>query len=302
MLVALPAPLPAQPAPTLRFTAWNLRNYRHSPPASGQPGAAKPAAERRAIVSILLQIRPDILGVCEMGSAADLALLQQALHDAGLPLPHSELVAANDPDRHLALLSRFPLSARQPVTQLRYLLDDRQFPVQRGFLDATVAVTPTYSLRLVGAHLKSPRDVPEADQALMRRNEAHLLRQHLDGILASAPATNLLVYGDFNDSRDQPPLRALKGLRGTPGFLTDIPAADPSGERWTYYFPQADAYSRIDFLLASAPLLPEVPQDQAFLYSGKDWFQASDHRPVTALIQAEDTARRPRSASPPAPP
>lgn len=292
------APPPAAAADPIRFTTWNLRNYRHSPPASGQPGAPKPAPERQAIVSILRHIRPDILGLCEMGSAADLALLQQALQAAGLPLPHAELVAASDPDRHLALLSRFPLSARQPVTHLRYLLDNREFPVQRGFLDATVAVSPTYSLRLVGAHLKSRRDVPEADQDLMRRNEAHLLRQHLDGILASSPSANLLVYGDFNDARDQPSFKAIKGLRGTPGALTEIAAADPSGHRWTYYFPQADEYSRIDFVLASAPLLPEMQPDQSFLYGGQDWLQASDHRPVTAVILPQDAPRRPRPPQP----
>jgi len=27
------------------------------------------------------------------------------------------------------------------------------------------------------------REIPEADQSLMRRNEAHLLRKHIDSIL-----------------------------------------------------------------------------------------------------------------------
>jgi endonuclease/exonuclease/phosphatase family metal-dependent hydrolase len=201
-------------------------------------------------------------------------------------------VTGDDPVRHLALLSRFPIIARQPVTTLRYLLDDNEFPVQRGFLDVVVSVTPNYSLRLVGAHLKSRRDVPEADQALMRRNEAHLLRQHVDGLLAAAPGTNLLVYGDFNDTRDQPGVKAIKGLRGSLAALTEIAAEDDSGERWTYYYPEADEYSRIDFLLASPALLPEVREPQSFLYSGKDWSKASDHRPVTTVIRADDQAGR----------
>ncbi len=285
-------PLP----PEIRVTSWNLKNYLYTnrPAQEGSSTRPKPAREQQAVVSILLRIRPDILGVCEMGTEQDLAQLQEALKAGGLDLPHREHVQGNDPDRHLALLSRYPITTRQPVTGLRYLLDNNEFPVQRGFLDVTVAVAPAYTLRLVGTHLKSRRDVPEADQALMRRNEAHLLRQHLDGVLAAAPETNLLVYGDFNDTRDQPGVKAVKGLRGSGAALTEIAAKDDSGERWTYYYPEADEYSRIDFLLASPALLPEVREAQSFLYSGKDWLQASDHRPVTAVIQPDDLAKKPR--------
>ncbi len=282
--------------PLIRFTAWNLKNYLHTvtPPRPDSSERPKSVREQRVITSILLKVKPDILGVCEMGSAEDLAHLQSDLKTAGLDLPYAEHVLGDDPDRHVALLSRFPISSRQPVTQLRYLLDENEFPVQRGFLDVTVAVTPDYALRLVGVHLKSRRDTPEADQALMRRNEAHLLRQHLDGILTAHPQTNLLVYGDFNDTRDQPGVKAIKGMSGSAAALTEIAAEDDSGERWTFYYPEADEYSRLDFLLASAPLLPEVRAPQSFLYSGKDWIKASDHRPITTVIHADDHASRPK--------
>lgn len=297
---AVPAPVPpaAPEAKTeIRFTAWNLRNYLYTttPPPEGSSDRTKPVREQETILSILLELRPDILGVCEMGSPADLAHLQEKLKTAGLDLPHAEHVQGDDPVRHVALLSRFPITYRQPVTDQRYLLDNNEFPVQRGFLDVTVTVNPDYQLRLVGTHLKSRRDVPEADQALMRRNEAHLLRQHLDAILTAAPLTNLLVYGDFNDTRDQPGVKAVKGLRGSTAALTEISAADASGERWTYYYPEADEYSRLDFLLASPALLPEVREPQSFLYSGKNWLQASDHRPVTTVIHPDDALKKPRS-------
>lgn len=301
----IPPSSPA-PVPEIRFTAWNLKNYLHTvvPPGLGSSERPKPVREQRAITSILLKVKPDILGVCEMGSAEDLTHLQADLKSAGLDLPFMEHVQGDDPDRHVALLSRFPITSRQPVTQLRYQLDDNEFPVQRGFLDVTVAVTPEYALRLVGTHLKSRRDTPEADQALMRRNEAHLLRQHVDGILTADPQTNLLVYGDFNDTRDQPGVKAIKGMSGSAAALTEIAAEDDSGERWTFYYPEADEYSRLDFLLASAALLPEVRGPQSFLYSGKDWIKASDHRPVTTVIHADDHASRPKpkKSAKPAPP
>lgn len=229
-----------------------------------------------------------------MGSAADLEALQARLRDAGLDLPHSEYVRAADTSRHLALLSRFPIVARNPAAGRTYLLDDDLLPVQRGFLDVSVEIAEKYTLRLVGAHLKSRREVPEADQALMRRNEAHLLRQWVDAALAREPQVNLLVYGDFNDTRDQPSVRAVKGVRGAAGYLAEIPAADDAGERWTHYYPEADEYSRIDFALASKGLLPEVEEAACFLYGGRDWSAASDHRPVTVVIRASD-APRPRA-------
>ncbi len=281
----------------IRFTFWNLRNYLYTASPAPEAGSnrPKPGREQQAVTTILLEIRPDILGVCEMGSPAELAQLQAALKAGGLDLPHAEHVQGDDPVRHLALLSRFPIVARQPVTGLHYLLDQNEFPVQRGFLDVTVAVNPDYQIRLVGAHLKSRRDVPEGDQALMRRNEAHLLRRHLDGILTAAPDTNLLVYGDLNDTRDQPGVKALKGLRGSTAALTEIVPRDESGERWTYYYPEADEYSRIDFVLASRALLPEMREARSFLYSGKDWATASDHRAVTAVFHPDDKVSRPRT-------
>lgn len=282
----------------IRFTAWNLKNYLHvaAPPPPGSSEKSKSPREMAAVVALLRRLHPDILGVCEMGSAADLAVLQADLKKAGLDLPQAEWVEGADPSRHLALLTRFPIVSRQPVTDLRYVLDDSQFPVQRGFLDVTLRVNSDYALRLVGTHLKSRLDVPEADQELMRRNEAHLLRQHIDSVLVAEPEANLLVYGDFNDSRDQPSVKAIKGMRGAAAALSEIPAEDDSGERWTFYYPTADEYSRIDFLLASSGLMPEVRKGQAFLPGGSDWSRASDHRPLTLDLTADDAAT-PRARS-----
>ncbi len=292
----------ADEPPAVTFAAWNLRNYLHtvSAPVVRVPRDTKPKPpeEVAAVTEILLKLRPDILGVCEMGTREDLAALQQRLKDAGLDLPHSEWVQAADTDRHLALLSRFPVVARQPQTRLSYVLDETKLPVQRGFLDVTLQISADYQLRCIGAHLKSRRDVPEASEALMRRNEAHLLRQYADSILTAAPETNLLVYGDFNDTRDQPPVRAVAGARGADTHLTAIAAMDDSAQRWTYYFSDADTYSRIDFLLASKGLNPELDDKLCRIYSGPDWFSASDHRAITAIIKPGE--KKPKSRKPPA--
>ncbi len=286
----------ADEPPPVTFAAWNLRNYLHTvnAPATRAPRDTKPkpAEEIGSVTAILIALRPDILGVCEMGGRDDLAALQQRLKDAGLDLPHSEWIEAADTNRHLALLSRYPIVARQPQTRLSYLLDESKLPVQRGFLDVTLQVTTDYQLRCIGTHLKSRRDVPEASETLMRRNEAHLLRQYVDGLLTAAPETNLLVYGDFNDTRDQPPVRAVPGARSSETYLTPVAPADDAGERWTYFFADNDTYSRIDFLFASKGLNPELDDKQCRIYSGPDWLKASDHRALTAIIKPLDKGRR----------
>ena len=76
-------------------------------------------------------------------------------------------------------------------------LGTQTHPFQRGILDATLQVTPDYQLRLIGIHLKSRREVEEGDQAVMRRHEAVLLREHVEAILEAAPHTNLLRLRRF---------------------------------------------------------------------------------------------------------
>lgn len=301
-LVRAPAADESPPPAPVTFVAWNLRNYLHTvaPPATATPRDTKPKPleEVAAVTRILTSLRPDILGVCEIGGRQDLSALQRRLMDAGLELPHSELVQAADPGRHLGLLSRYPIIARQSQSALHYLLDETKLPVQRGFLDVTVQVTASWQLRCVGAHLKSRRDVPEAGEALMRRNEAHLLRQYADALLTADPDTNLLVYGDFNDTRDEPAVRAITGTRGSDNYLTAITPADAAGQRWTYYYPESDTYSRIDFLLASKGLNPEIDEEKSTIYSGSDWFSASDHRAITVVMHPKGRAKKSRRAVP----
>jgi endonuclease/exonuclease/phosphatase family metal-dependent hydrolase len=265
---------------------YNVRNYVDAKPAGeGRKYGTreKPQAEVEALVRIIREIHPDILGVCEMGSPERFEDFKQRLAVAGLGYTDFEFVRAADADRHLALLSRFPIVARQSVPDVGFELAGKVEKVRRGFLDVTVAVTPEYRLRLVGVHLKSKLPVPDGE-AILRRHEAQELRKHLAAILAAEPRVNLLCYGDFNDTRDQPMYAEICGVRGTPGYMTDLGAEDSLGDRWTHYWKTADLYSRIDYLFASPGLLREVVKEKAAVYRGPDWEVASDHRAVYASI------------------
>jgi len=294
-LLLAPGPARAQqvkatPSP-VTFVAYNLKNYlKMDRRVRGEKleDAPKPENEIAALVGIIAATRPDILGVSEIGTREEVADLQNRLKTEGINLPHTEWVQAADHTRHLALLSRFPITARDSQTDLTYTIDLDTIPFQRGILDATVQTPDGYTLRLLGLHLKSKREIKWADQMLMRRNEAYLLRKHIDDILEATPTTNLLIYGDFNENRNESPIRSIQGKFGTERYLRDIQLADKNGSRWTYYWRTADVYSRFDFIFVSPGLYPEIIRNQSYIAASPDWYTASDHRPLVVKLTPQD--------------
>jgi endonuclease/exonuclease/phosphatase family metal-dependent hydrolase len=266
--------------------SYNLRNYVNASPAGeGRQFAtrAKPESEIAALIAIIKEINPHILGVCEMGTPDRFEDFKKRLAEAGLGYTDSEYVQAADADRHLALLSRFPIVARNPQTDVSFELDGKVEKVRRGFLDVTIQVNPEYQLRMVGVHLKSKLAVPEGE-AILRRHEAQALRKHLDKILAENPAVNLACYGDFNDTKNAPMFQEVTGVRGAPNHMADLWAKDSLGDRWTHYWKVADQYSRIDYIFVSPGLFREVVKEKSTVYRGPAWDEASDHRPIHATI------------------
>ena len=265
---------------------YNVRNYLDASPA--RPGQtygtrAKPEKEIAALIQIIKEISPDILGVCEMGSPARFADFKKRLAAAGLGYTDSEYVPGADADRHLALVSRFPIVARHSVNDVAFELNGQPEKVRRGFLDVSIEITPEYRLRMVGVHLKSKLPAPEGE-ALLRRHEAEKLRQHLEEIMTANPEENLVAYGDFNDTKNEPMFQEVCGVRGSATYMADLWARDNVGDRWTYYWSTADQYSRIDYIFVSPALFREVVKTKSTVYRSPEWSHASDHRPVYATI------------------
>jgi endonuclease/exonuclease/phosphatase family metal-dependent hydrolase len=285
LLLAFGSVLSAAPAEIV-VCSYNIRNYVNAKPAGeGQrfPTKEKSEEDIAALIAIIKEVNPDILGVCEMGTPDRFEDFKKRLAEAGLGYVDSEYVQAADPDRHLALVSRFPIVSRQSATDVSFELNGRVEKVRRGFLDVTVQVTPEYQLRMVGVHLKSKLAVPEGE-ALIRRHEAQALRKHLEKAMNADPQVNLLCYGDFNDTKNEPMFQEVTGVRGQPNHMSDLWARDELGDRWTHYWKTADLYSRIDFLFASPGLFKEVVKAKSRVYRGSNWEDASDHRPVFGTI------------------
>jgi len=251
-------------------------------------GAPKPESEIAALVAMVKRIRPDVLGVVEIGDETMLADFQGRLSAAGMDFSHSEWVASPESGRHIALLSRFPIVARNSMPDVAFELDGRLQRMGRGILDATLQVAPDYQLRLVGVHLKSRRVVPAFDEKKFRAREAQLVRKHLDAIFKAAPSVNLLLFGDLNDTKNESPVREIQGVAGSRTAMRDLPLRDAQGLVWTHFWQEADVYSRIDYLLASPGLWPELNLSRSGIGGGREWRRASDHRPLYTTLRTSE--------------
>lgn len=267
------------------FAAWNVHNYSLYPHPDTGEMPAKTADAAAAVARILARISPDIVGLCEIGSRRDLEDLARRLGQKGLTFEHSTWVDGPDGQRHLALLSKFPIIATEHDTRASFATGGRTERVQRGFLDCTISIRPGFDLRVLGAHLKSRRIVPRFDQADARRHESLLLRRRIEDILRDAPDTPLLVFGDMNDTKDSAVVTGLLGRAGSPAGLTPVPLADKNGDTWTYRWEQADEYSRVDYVMVNRVLRPLIDRRKSAIFSDRTWLAASDHRPLVVTFE-----------------
>ena len=245
----------------------------------------KPPEEAGAIVEVIRQVSPDVLAVEEMGDPAAWAEFKYSLRQAGLEYAHEEYLRRGKSVLNLAVLSRFPIVATNSHVGDTYTIGPTQFPVMRGFVEIDVAVTPQYRLRLMVAHLKS-KVFHSFGQAEMRRNEARLLNNHVREAIDGNPAVNLLVVGDFNDDPSSAVLREIRTYKRQT-LLHDLRPADPVGDAWTHR-ENDDTYHRIDYMLASDGLMPEVIPEKAYVVRSPTLLRASDHRPLVAIFSAAE--------------
>ncbi|MEK7952430.1 endonuclease/exonuclease/phosphatase family protein [Luteolibacter soli] len=290
-VAATPATPAAEVAPvtegTVRFVGYNVENWLTMDryvDGKSLKGAPKPEKERLAVAKVIAEAKPDILGVAEIGHEEDVKDLQAYLEKAGHPMPHSYLNHGVDPTRSLVILSRFPIGKTVVHENLTYRIEGKEYGMQRGILDATIQ-TPVGAYRFIGLHLKSKRDVTEGDQEEMRLQEAHLLRRELDTILKEDPNARLVVYGDFNDTRNSPAIKAIHGSGKGPETLNMIALKDSKGEYWTQFWDFQDVYSRIDYVMLSSALKKSVEWDNCKIIDSEGVDDASDHRPLFVILK-----------------
>jgi endonuclease/exonuclease/phosphatase family metal-dependent hydrolase len=261
---------------SFRFLSYNLKNWL----SSNQTGE-KSAESKKAAIEILSSSHADVIGLSEIGSETDVGEIQKLLKHAGQNFPHFHHTGGVDPVRHLALLSRFPISSiQQPKIEIPGTND----AMQRGMIDVTLLIDQQ-PIRFIGLHLKSKRVVANFDEAQLRIREAEHVRSHIDSIFKKDPYAKLVVYGDFNDHSQSVSTRTILGSHQNPTYLTPIQLRDQRGERWTYYFANQDQYSRIDFITVSKSLKPHIVSNNSKIIDHPNWNIASDHRAILATFR-----------------
>ena len=102
-----------------RVATFNVENYLDD---TASRCCVKSAASKAKVRECIRALHPDVLALQEMGSVAALLELRAALQAEGLDFPHWEHVTGSDANVHVALLSRFPFSARRPNTNIYQVL------------------------------------------------------------------------------------------------------------------------------------------------------------------------------------
>jgi len=287
------------PADKIRIAEFNLENYLDQP--AGTRPVKSPEARAKVRESIRA-LKPDVIALIEMGTTNALLELRDSLRAEGLDFPHWEWVRGWDTNIHLSVLSRLPIVARRPHSKLSYLLYGRRFEVSRGFLEVDLRATNGYQFTLIAAHLKSRRPIPEGDEEEMREQEARLLREIILDRLEANPKLNLVVLGDFNDTKDSRSVRTIMGRGNARNGLVDTRPAERNGDTvpplnprqdarritWTHYYGVEDSYSRIDYILFSKGMAAEWIPEETYILNLPNWGLASDHRPIVATVYAED--------------
>ena len=148
---------------------YNLELYTDTPIFNLPP---KSEEARKIIRQSIKALNADILALQEIGSPKGLQELRAALKNDGVDYPYFEHVISYDTNLHLAFLSKYPITRRNPHTNENFLFQGRRFHVLRGFAEIEVEMPGNFRCTLITAHLKSKRIAVEADQQGLREEEA----------------------------------------------------------------------------------------------------------------------------------
>jgi endonuclease/exonuclease/phosphatase family metal-dependent hydrolase len=259
--LVLLAPLFA-PAQTLRIASYNVYNYLsmdRSVDGKWRKDYPKPETEKTALRRAILEVKPDLLAIQEIGKPAYLSELREDLCADGLEYPHTVHLQGPDPDRCLAVLSRLPLHEVTRHTDLDFKYFDDRETVRRGMLEVEIHPRTGLSLQIFNLHLKSRWTLRKDDPGavLQRTREAEACRNRIIQRTVEQRRPHYLILGDFNDHPDSAPLRRFQ-KRGKLLIAQRLEATDSRGELWTHFYRKQASYSTVDGILTAPKLIPAV--------------------------------------------
>lgn len=263
---------------TLRVATFNVLNLfddKDDPYHDDEGTPAKPREELEKLAAKIREVDADVLALEEVENRGYLQLFNNAmLRDLG----YEYVVCIESNDQRgidCAILSRLPVG---PVTTYRHLRFKDQTGAMQGFrrdlLQAEIQPPNCPPVSVFVMHLKSKRGGAETED--YRIQEAKLARGVFDGILAKDRDAMFLVCGDFNDTFESKPVKALvgDGSKKLSDFLSDVPK-DAVTYNKTYL-------SMIDFIFASPAMAKRYVPKSYKIYPGSVESSGSDHNPVVA--------------------
>ncbi len=271
------------PRPTWVVATYNVGNYTLADRRVDgvfRRAYPKPEVEKTALRAVIARLDADVLVLQEIGGEDFLTELRRDLSSEGVEYRYGGVVAAADPDRRLAWLSRRRPADVRAHTDLVSTQAGRTEPVRRGLLELRWN-EPDGSLTVFGVHLKSrlTQDADDPEAVRRRIGEAEAIRRRILERVGDLDATRVVLVGDFNDAKNSPVLARFRE-QGTRRLLFAVDATDSRGERWTYRFDREDTYTRVDYVLVSSPLRQNSPAVRAEIPDWPEVTVASDHRPV----------------------
>ena len=275
------------------MATYNLEFYVDRPTLGTPP---KSEDGKRLIRESIRAMNANVIALQEVGRTNALLELRTALKDEGLHYPYWEHVSGWDTNLHLAFLSKHPIRAARHHTRESFLYKGRRFHVSRGFGEIEVEFEKK-RIVFLSAHLKSKRQIAEADQEELRWEEAKLLREKIDDFLRQNPNGSLIVLGDFNDGVATRTYSTLLGKGAARLFDThpnerngdSLPkpesALRTAADHLDALLRQRGNVQPHRFHLLSRSLEQFYRPDQSYVLALKDWGAASDHRPVCVRLE-----------------
>lgn len=269
---------------TIRVATYNLQNYLvmdRLVEGRWRPEYPKPEVEKTAVRQVILEVKPDILLLQEIGGPEFLQELLLDLGDADLLYDYAVLMQGEDEVRHVALLSK-----KKPIEVVQH--DDLDFKyfeqrrqVKRGLLEVAFELSDGQILKVFGVHLKShwsnePRD---SESSMRRTREARACRDRIIERTLNVGEPLFLVAGDFNDHPASAPLRRFY-QKGDLVFGQLLPISDSRGHGWTHFYQEHGAYTQVDGFVLSPELLKRVKGGRGRIVDLPEALTGSDHRLV----------------------
>lgn len=297
----------------LRVATYNLHNFRDenrfSEKGKFQYKHPKSEKSKEALYRTVLEVRPDVLAVQEIGGFEWVNELAEALDRRGLAFPYRVCLEGRDKYNRLAILSRVPFSKTIEIVAPEKLT--------RGMLGVIVPVASGNLLHVYNVHLKSKvsTDPDDPESAERRSREARYVRRLIEfnvrnekaalKIPASLrlPASErrenaapefFVLLGDFNDNPGSKPLAALE----VEAFARLLPAKNKDGGVLTFFNPNRGYFHTFDRIFASPALFRNFYVPESAKIAEFSWSQtASDHRLVYADFDFTGTLQHEKNSS-----